>query len=258
MLALYHWEPNGFSLEALAALHAKELEFESRYVDFLDGAMWRQPFRAQTEVECNIENEGPVLAHDGRPLTDAFFINLFLDEAYPARPLRPPDPIGRWRVNVWGRILGEDFAPAISTLGCVQFLTPLLKKRDGAALGRAIEELPAQERRDAWRVAAEGHNQEAVDEARRKVSLTLKRVEEALAAGPYLVGQAISLADLCLFGQANALPKLAADILATAPRMTEWLDRMRRHDAVIAALKHARTTAPDECFAPGPERSRWG
>src|SRR5262249_22280877 len=117
-LALFHWEPNGFALEALVALHEKQLKYESRYCDALVFEQLDVPGLDQTEVAHNLEGEGPVLKAGDAVLSDAFFINLFLDEAYPQIPLRPSDAAGRWRVNVWGRLLGEVMAPAVATLGC--------------------------------------------------------------------------------------------------------------------------------------------
>jgi glutathione S-transferase len=257
MPTLYHWEPNAGSLEVLAALHERGVAYEGRYVDFLDRAIWREPFASATEVECNIEIEGPVLVTDGGfALTDSTFINLYLEDAYPERPLRPADAMSRWRMNVWARQIGEEFTPAVNALGCAKYLTPRLQRQAG--LRDAIATLPGQERRDAWTVALEGHTAEALEDARRKLSQGLARAEAALGGGPYLLGAAISLADLCVFAQANALPKLAPELLAEAPRTKEWLERVRARDGVRAALALARASAPDECFAPGAEPSRWG
>jgi GSH-dependent disulfide-bond oxidoreductase len=257
MPTLYHWEPNGFSLEVLAALYEKGLAFQGRYVDFLAMEPWALPFRDQTEVAFNIEIEGPVLVHQGQAMTDAFFINQLIDDLQPAPALRPADPTGRWKVNAWGRTLGEDLAPAVNALGCHAFLAP--KLAGNPDLRRKVESLPAQERRESWIAALDDAYDEArLAEARRKIGLGLARAEAALADGPYLMGEALTLADLTLFGQANALPKLAPELLAAAPRVGEWLERMRARPAIQAALAESRTGVPDEAFAPGPEPSRWG
>ena len=252
MPTVYHWEPNSNSLEVLMALYEKAIPFESRYVDLLAQEMWREPLAKNTEVECNIEIEGPVLVTDkGEALTDSYFINIYLDDAYPQTPLRPADAEGRWRLNVWGRWLGEDFAPAVNTLGCAKYATPKLKDKN-------IDALPTQERRDAWRAVQQGASEEEIADARRKIALLLTKADEALGKSAYLAGDALTLADLTFYAQANALPKLAPDLLTGAPRTARWLERMRERDSVKKALTHARTPAPDECFAPGAERSRWG
>jgi hypothetical protein len=56
------------------------------------------------------------------------------------------------------------------------------------------------------------------------------------------------------------LPQLAPALVneSTAPRVMEWLRRIRVRSAVRAALSVSRTGEPEKAFAPGPEHSRWG
>ncbi|MBL8552463.1 MAG: glutathione S-transferase family protein [Hyphomonadaceae bacterium] len=258
MPTLYHWEPNAGSLEVLAALHEKNIPFESRYVDFLAGEMWRKlssqemAFAAEMEVVSNLEIEGPVLATEsGAALTDSYFINLYLDDAFAQTPLRPADAESQWRINVWARWIGEELYPATNTLGCAKYATAKLKDK-------AIETLPGQERQDAWRTAQRGYAIDEIAEARRKIAVMLRRTEDALAKGAYLVGESVSLADFTLLGASLSLPKTAPDQFEGAPYTNAWLARMRERPSVQAALRYARSNAPDESFAPGAERSRWG
>jgi glutathione S-transferase len=257
-LTLYHWEPNTFALEALAALHEKQLPFESRYVDAMAFEQIDLPFLDRTECAQNLEIEGPVLQTSDAVLTDAFFINLFLDEACPEPALRPTDAAGRWRINAWGRFLGEVMAPAVATLGCHAHFP--LRERGGDKSGFArFTSALTPERREAWLAALDdSYGEDLLADSRRKVGLALKRAEDALADGPYLLGAQLSLADLTLFGQANCLSALAPDLLEPAPRVSEWVRRMRERPAVAASLALSRTGAPETAFVPGPEHSRWG
>jgi hypothetical protein len=44
----------------------------------------------------------------------------------------------------------------------------------------------------------------------------------------------------------------------TAPRLIDWLNRIRNRPAGRTALGSGRTGKPEHAFAPGPEHSRWG
>jgi glutathione S-transferase len=257
-LTLHHWEPNGFALETLVALHEKKIKFQSRYVDVFVFEQLDYPWLDQTEYAHNLEIEGPVLQAGRAVLTDAFFINLFLDESYPDVPLRPASAEGRWRVNAWGRFLGEVMAPAVATLGCHAHFPLRERGGDQSAFARFTSVL-SQERREAWLAAMDdSYSEDLLADSRRKVGAALARAEKALAEGPYLLGSELSLADLTLFGQANALPSLAPALLESAPRVAAWTERMRERAPVKASLAMSRTGAPEKAFMPGPEHSRWG
>src|SRR5689334_7018927 len=132
MLELYHWEPNTFSLKPLIVLHEKGIPFTSRYTDFaaLEQYALRADIGDHVEVQHNPEGDGPILVADGTPMTESFFIGLYLDEAHPQKPLRPSDAYGRWQVLMWARFVNEVLEPAVSTLGAQKYLSPVLAGRD--------------------------------------------------------------------------------------------------------------------------------
>jgi glutathione S-transferase len=52
-------------------------------------------------VKNNPTTRSPLAIHDGFVLTDAFNIQLYLDEAFPGRPLQPETPRGRADVRMF-------------------------------------------------------------------------------------------------------------------------------------------------------------
>nr|UXE44120.1 hypothetical protein Hi04_10k_c1122_00002 [uncultured bacterium] len=58
-LTLYHGEPNGPSLTVLAALFAKQVPADLRYVDLARGERHTLPCAQQPLVAMSIEGEGP-------------------------------------------------------------------------------------------------------------------------------------------------------------------------------------------------------
>ncbi len=260
MLELFHWEPNTSSLKPLIVLHEKNVPFESRYVDFSRFEQFALPgIDGLLEVRHNPDGEGPVLVQDGTAMTEAFFVTLYLDEAFPVAPLRPTDPAGRWRILMWARFLNEVLAPAVGTLGCRKHLAPKLRKGTRPELERAIALVPTKERRDAWLAALnDDYPEELLADSRRKIGLAVKKIEDALAAGDWLCGKDYSLADIDAFSLLASVPGLAPDLLSGAPNTNDWLGRIHARGAVKAAFAASRTGAPLEAFVPGPEHSRWG
>lgn len=264
MLTLYHWEPNGFSLKPLIALNEKGLEFESRYLDWLNFDQLGPGGPAlNLEAEHNPEAEGPVLVHDGAVISESFFMIEYIEDAFPeGTPLKLRTPYGDWQVQVWGRFNGERAAPAISTLGCHRYLVPILKEKRINSSGQILDRMNTQERRTAWAEAIEdSYSSDILEDSRRRAGLLVERIEKALEGGKsWLVEDAYTLADIDAFALANALPKLTPELCSAkvSPRTMEWLARMHERPAVKTALAASRTGKPDEAFAPGPEHARWG
>lgn len=261
MLELFHWEPNGGSLKLLVALHEKGLDFHSRWVDFLSLEQYGlAPFNSPEAALC-IEGEAPVLVHDGNVIADSFNTLLYLDDAFPAPPLQPASAAGQWRIQVWARLFAEVLAPAVATLGCQRHLGAALAGRDRAALAQCAAQLKVHERHAAWEAAlADQYPEALLEDSRRKLGLALGKVEAALEKSDWLLDSGYSIADIDLFGLANALPALVPDIAGSTalPRFTAWLERMRARPAVRRALAASRSGHPEQAFAPGPEHSRWG
>jgi glutathione S-transferase len=263
MLELYHWEPNLFSLKVLIALNEKALDFSSRYVDWLAfGQSDTCSPPLNIEARHNPENEGPILVHDHKVISESFFTMEYLDDAFPTPPLKLRTPYGDWQVQVWGKFCGERAAPAISTLGCKKYLVPLLKAKQLSSADRAFLHRHSQERRAAWSEAVNDlYSDELLSESRRNAILLIERIEKALTDGSdWLVQNTYTIADIDAFALANTLPKLLPEVAdgTRSPRFMAWLERMRGRPSTRKALALSRTGRPDEAFAPGPEHARWG
>lgn len=260
MLELYHWEPNGPYLKPLIALHEKGLDFTAHYFDALAGAQYKADFpELGLEARINQEGEGPLLIHDGRQISESFFMIAYLDEAFADVPLRPADPLGRARVLAWARFINEIFMPGANTLGCHHFLSGQIAGDGGDAIRSLLDRIPMAFLRDGWkRALTDNYPVALIDDAMRKTGLAVRKIEDALSESDWLVGDHYSLADIDAYAIACALPLLAPEQLKEAPRMQAWLDRVSARPAVINALEAGRAADPRRCFVPGPEHARWG
>jgi GSH-dependent disulfide-bond oxidoreductase len=262
MLELYHWEPNGSGLKPLIALHEKQLEFRSHYVDVLALEQYRPDFlKPSTETRLPLEGEGPILIHDGRQITESLFIIEYLEDVFPAASLRPAEPILHARILAWARFINEVLMPAASTLGCRAYLAPKLKDFDRATFAPPLARLPMKYLREEWQSAFDNsYPDHLIEDSRRKVALGVRRLEDALSGGQWLLGSTYTLADIDAFSICNSLPTLTPEIVSAGatPKLLQWLARVRERPAVRAALAMSRTGKPEQAFAPGPEHSRWG
>jgi GST-like protein len=251
MLELHHGAPNGYHLKPLILLKERGIPFESRALAGVvrpDDA----PYADAPEVAFNLERDGPILVADGCPITDALFMNLYLDEANPGGRLAPATPEGHWALLMWGRFVGEVLAPAIHSLGCAAW-----PPKVGIQTIAGVKNV---DRRRGWLAATGGESEAVLADSRRKAALAVGKIELALDPGPFLLGADYGLADIEVFGHALSLPKLVPELAnaAATPRLIAWLDRIHARPAVQAALGVGDVPHPEEVFTPGPEHSRWG
>lgn len=261
MLELYHWEPNTYFLKPLIALKEKQAAFTSRYFDPTRFEQFAPEFPRNVESELHLEREGPVLVHDGTIVSSSFFMLEYIAEALPGTELYPGNAYEHYRARAWGQFLTLGLGAGVSALGCARYLAPVLKQRDAVQLKAQIAAIEPLERRAAWNAVIDGTYSDAVLEAiRKRLEFPLKRLETTLSQGPWLAGSAYSVADIEAFSMLNALPDLAPELVSekSAPRVVEFLHRMRERRAVREALTLSRTGKPQQAFVPGSESSRWG
>lgn len=249
---------NGMTPGAIAiaiALHEKGLAFDHRARPWQETPAALAAIGDSPELTNAIEGEFPILADGAAVVNDTFFVLEYLDEAYPAPPLRPADAYGQWKVQAVNRFLGERALPAIASIGVA---------RDFADAGDAnagdFADAPnlTPERRGAWAAAlTDPANAEVIGESERKARLLLERIEQELAAsgGPWLLGEAHTIVDIAAYPLAGPLVDgtLIATDAAAGERTRAWCARMAERPAVQAV---AALGAP--AFVPAAEHARWG
>ncbi|HTW37798.1 MAG TPA: glutathione S-transferase family protein, partial [Steroidobacteraceae bacterium] len=213
-------------------------------------------------LALNETGQVPVLVSDGLAYTEASAICEYLEEAFPARPLMPSDPLGRWRVRVWQRYVDDGLAASVCELAWERYGRAALGalEIDSTALQAAIERIPAQDRRAAWKAAVAGLEAEQLARDRSRIEAAVARLETDLADSSWLAGPGYSLADVAAFSYLRYVPTLCPEVLSeqSAPRVTAWMQRVEARPAVRASLARARSADPFGIAAPGPEQVRWG
>lgn len=258
MLELHHWEPNVHFLKPLVALAEKQVEFVSRW---FDPTRFEPGVPSNTETELNLECEGPVLVHDGAVISHSCFMLEYIAEALPGPALLPEDSHARYLWRAWSQVLGASLGPVVSLLGCARHLAPLLRERDMSQLLVAIAGLQPEERRARWlAVVAASYSEQDLETLRQRLRAPVKRVDDALGRSNWLTGAKYSIADIDAFALLDPLVDLAPEIVneRAAPRVCEFLHRMRDRAAVRTALGTSRSGSPRTAFVPGVESSRWG
>jgi GSH-dependent disulfide-bond oxidoreductase len=238
-VTLYHWEPNANSGKPMLTLMEKGVAFDSHYLDLLNFDQHQSGY-----LSINPLGTIPAMTHGDRVLTESTAIMEYVDEAFDGPSLMPSDPVDRWRVRWWMKFMDQWLAPSFSMIGWSVFVGPAVRRKDPEMLKAAIDRIPMEERRVAWRKAIYGTFSEAeMAESTRRVARGILMLEEALSQREWLGSDAYSLADINGFNLAYALPlsqpHLSNDDLT--PNIMRWLRRIYARPAAKATWAMGKT-----------------
>jgi glutathione S-transferase len=229
-------------MKPMLCLKEKGLEFESRYID-----LHRFEQHSPEFVRINPNGQVPALIHDGRIVTESTVINEYLDDVFPQVPLRPRDPVARANMRVWSKFVDEYFCPALSMHGWNRLIPGIVERLKSGEFDALLERIPLKEQRDKWKTAAtRSFTPEQLEDSRRKMGVSVERMEKILGDGPWLAGAEYSLADINTYSIAAGVPRFFPELMndKISPRTMDWLKRMNERPAVKAALGMARKPPP--------------
>lgn len=238
MLELYHYEPGANSAKPMICLKEKGLEFTSHYIDLHSFEQHSPEY-----VAINPNGQVPALVHDGKVISESTVINEYLEDVFPEISLRPEDPYECAQMRIWSKFVDEYYCPALSLIGWNHMIQDIVKDLSEEEFQTLLDRIPLEEQRVKWRLAAtKSFPQEQLDDAVRKLKVSMQRHEERLSKGPWLAGSTYSLADVNTYSMTASMPFFFSDFFneKDTPRSVEWLEKMNEKPAVKAALAMAK------------------
>jgi glutathione S-transferase len=229
-------------MKPMLCLKEKGIDFESRYVD-----LHRFEQHSPEFVKINPNGQVPALIHDGAIITESTVINEYIDEVFPQVPLRPRDPVARARMRIWSKFVDEYFCPALSMHGWNRLVPGIVARLKSGEFDALLERIPLKEQRDKWKTAAtHSFTPEQLEDSRRKMGVSVERMEKILERTQWLACDEYSLADVNTYSIAAGVPRFFPELMneRISPRTMDWLHRMNERPAVKATLGMARMQPP--------------
>src|SRR5258708_13617652 len=218
MLDLYHAEPVANSMKTLLCRKEEAWRRTSHYGDLLRCEQHSEDF-----VKLNPNGQVPVLVHDGTVITESTVINEYLEDAFPEVPLRPKNLAERAQMRVWSKFVDEYFCPALSMWGWHLMVRRVAQSLSKNELEKVLERIPLKEQRDKWAtIAGESFTQSQLEESKRKLSVSIERMEKILAKSEWLAGSSYSLADVNSFSMVAGVPRMFPAILHPKAAPPAW------------------------------------
>jgi maleylacetoacetate isomerase len=207
---LYTYWRSSAAYRVRIALGLKGLDYASKAVDLRTGAQKGVGFKL-----LNPQGFVPYLIDGEAGLNQSLAIIEWLDETYPEPPLLPSDALARARVRAAALTIACDIHP-LNNLRVLRYLN--------GPLGQEQDVL------DDW-------SQHWISEG----FASLEEIAEG-SPGPYLFGDAPTMADVCLVPQMYNARRVRTD-LTPFPRLVEIDKAMLELEAVKAARPEAQADA---------------
>ncbi len=234
MLELYHATHSTCSQKVRLCLGEKALEWHSRHVNLRAFEQLEPAFLA-----LNPDAVVPVLVHDGRVIRESLVINEYLEDVFPEPALRPADAHARARMREWTLYIAEEPTWAVKTPSFDKNIRPEIAGKYGdAQLAAIAARMPNQDTAARWvKAVKEGFGEAELQASLARLAKTLDRMQAALAEGPWLAGEAYSLADLDMAPFVHRIAHLGETaMIERRPRVAEWYARMRARPAFQQAM----------------------
>ena len=224
MITLYQFASSPFSDKVKRALNYKGLKFEIHEVNRIKAGRGKYAFVSPTA-------KFPAIEIDGKACNDSTDIIELLDREYPEKPLLPEALHERAMVHAI-----EEWAD--ESLYFYEMLMRLQWTHNlDASLPQIKETLPPLPdfmlRRMIFKgvskvTTAQGLGRKPVDQVVSDAKRHLEAIDGFLSAGDWLVGGAISVADLAVISQLKKLSyaKEIQELLVDKPRIDAWMNRV--------------------------------
>jgi len=251
MLELYHSINSVCAQKVRVVLAEKGLEYREHLMT-LRGDQFDDAY-----MKLNPSAVVPTLVHDGRPVIESSVILYYLDEAFPSPPLMPRDLHLRARVRQFNKMIDESVHNSCTILTFATAFRPWFAGLSGEEIERRLAKSPSRLRTGYKRdVALHGLDSKYVRDALGHHEKLLTTMAAALAEGPWLAGEAFSLADAAVIPYVLRLDLLKMkNLWAKLPRVQGWYLRMRARPSVKKELlerMRPEDRAPFEKLEPDP------
>lgn len=232
MLELYGAPQSTCSQKVRLTLAEKGLGFTEHRLKLFKNEQLKPEY-----LKLNPNGVVPTLLHDGDPIIDSSVIIEYLDEVFPDPPLSPADAKSRATMRAWLRFFEE--VPTAA----VRFPSY------NAAFARHFSEMNAE---DFQRLAAskplrdtflgemdkdKGFSEEKIKQAEQSIRKTVRRMEEVLKSQSFLIGDHMTLADICVLPALIRMEDLGYKRLwADLPGVQSWLVRIKARPSYAQAF----------------------
>ena len=224
---LYNAPQSTCSQRVRFVLNAKGLPFDEVKLNLLAGDQLKPDY-----LKLNPNGVVPTLDHNGQIVIDSTVITEYLDEVEPHESFTPEDPVRRARMRTLMHFIDEMPAAAVRVPTFNLAFLPTFQKMSREDFVAMAESKPLR-REFMLTMAQTGFAEAEMDAALARLRRSYERMEDEIGAsgGPWLLGSAITLADVAVMPALVRMHDLGMANWQDLPRVVTWFDNIRAHKA---------------------------
>ena len=234
MLMLYNAAHSTCSQKVRICLAEKNLPFEDIRLDLGKAKDHLKP----AYLKINPNGVVPTLVDDGNIIIDSSVICEYLDEKYPVVKLTPDEIVQRAKMRAWMRYLEEVPTAAVRVPSFNMGFLPRYEGLNREQFEQQQADIRPVRKQFYRRMGPGGFRKEDVEASFEQLGNTCRRMNDALANGPWLLGDQYTLADIIVAPLIDRMSDLGyAEIWeGKYPRVSEWYERMQARPAFQATF----------------------
>lgn len=232
MIELFHADASTCSQKVRICLAEKNLDYVDRQINL---AIFEHLSLEYLAVNPN--GVVPAMRHDGITIIESTVICEYLDEVFPEPALSPSTAAGRAHMRAWLRYIDEVPSMAVRVPTFQNLILPSYQKLSKDEFDRLADSMPVR-KSFIMRMGQEGFSDKDYKASVEQLDRTIKRMEQALHAGPWLLGEQYTIADICVAPLFHRMAELGMGAMwkADAPRVAGWYERMSGRASFKKAL----------------------
>lgn len=228
MIALYHASISTCSQKVRYCLAEKKLDWEDRRLDLIAGEQLQPEY-----LKLNPNGVVPTLVDDGKPILDSSVICEYLDEAYPdsGEKLIPEDLHTRAKMRAWLRFIEEVPTASIRFTSFNKLFVKVFSDYSDENFSEFTNKLPLR-KHFYQKMGQDGFDEKEISASIERLCQTLDRIDQAVSEGGWLVGDKITLADICILPSIVRMEDLEmSNLWQDKLHFQDWYARMKQRDS---------------------------
>ena len=214
-------------------LAKKDIDWQANHVDLTQKENLHPDY-----LKLNPLGVVPTLVDDGKVVIESSIICEYLEDAYPLPAFRPDDAHLVAKMRFWMKHVDNKLHPSCGALQWPMVMRPAMLEKTPKEREVLLAKIPEKPRRERQRRLVEmGLDAPDVADAVKTYRRTILDMEQDLNGSPYLLGDALSLADICLIPYFQTLLQFEwTKLYADCPNVSRWAESWFQDTAFIEAV----------------------
>jgi glutathione S-transferase len=231
---LYNAPQSTCSQRVRFVFNAKMLPFDEVKLNLLDGDQLKPEY-----LKLNPNGVVPTLDHDGAIVIDSTVIIEYLDEVVPNASFTPENAVKRAQMRALMHFIDEMPAAAVRVPTFNLAFLPRFKKMNREDFVAMAESKPLR-REFMLTMGQTGFPKHEMDAALARLRRSYERMDSEIerSGGPWLLGKAITLADVAVMPALVRMHDLGLAEWQDLPRIATWFDNIRAQPAFKSTYYH--------------------